>query len=94
MTGVKSSAIMSTLQMVSGAVGTALLVTVMTARAAGLRAVVSPELAQATGLHAAFALAAGIAAVGLVLTFFLRRVVPAGSEANAETGTQAAPASD
>lgn len=88
------SAIMSTLQMVSGAVGTALLVTVMAARAAGLRAVVSPELAQATGLHAAFGLAAGIAAVGLVLTFFLRRVVPAGGEANAETGTQAAPASD
>lgn len=88
------SAIMSTLQMVSGAVGTALLVTVMAARAAGLRAVVSPELAQATGLHAAFALAAGIAAVGLVLTFFLRRVVPAGGEANAETGTQAAPESD
>lgn len=71
------SAIMSTLQMVAGAVGTALLVTVMTARAvttAGPAA--SPALAQAAGLHAAFALAAGIAVLALVLTFFLRRALP------------------
>jgi DHA2 family lincomycin resistance protein-like MFS transporter len=88
------SAVMSTLQMVAGAMGTALLVTVMMGRAASLHAVAAPEAAQIAGLHAAFALAAGIAVVGLVLTFFLRRVVPEGSEANAKTGMQAAPASD
>ncbi|MDX2008085.1 MAG: MDR family MFS transporter [Meiothermus sp.] len=66
------SAVMSTLQMVAGAVGTALLVTVMTARVAAERSA-DPALAQVAGLHAAFAVAAGIGAVALVLSLFLRR---------------------
>lgn len=66
------SALMSTLQMVAGAIGTALLVTVMTNRmAAGSFA--SPQVAQTAGLQAAFALATGIAAVALLLSAFLKR---------------------
>lgn len=82
------SAIMSTLQMVAGAVGTALLVTIMTSRAAGLRAAASPEGAQIAGLHAAFALSAGIALLALLLTLFLRRALPAeAAAAHAEVQT-------
>ena len=71
------SAIMSTLQMVAGAIGTALLVTVMTARVASAQGL-PPELAQVAGLHAAFALAAGIAVLAFALSFFLRRGASAG----------------
>lgn len=88
------SAIMSTLQMVAGAVGTALLVTIMTSRAASLRAVVSPELAQITGLHAAFAVSAGIAVLAVLLSFFLRRRVPGEASAPTHAETHAAFAGD
>src|SRR5690606_1294424 len=74
------SAMMSTLQQVGGAMGVALLVTVMTSRAAALGVTVSPELAQAAGLRAAFAVGAGFAVVATILTLFLRRVEPQESE--------------
>ena len=71
------SAISSTLQQVAGAVGTALLVTVMTTStqvhaAAGAAA---PDALNA-GLHSAFTVAAGIAVLGLILTLFIRRSSP------------------
>jgi DHA2 family lincomycin resistance protein-like MFS transporter len=90
------SAILSTLQMVAGAVGTALLVTVLTARAAALRPVVSPEVAQTAGLHAAFALAAGIAGAALLLTFFLRRTLAEqnGEPTEGERKLRTSPAGD
>lgn len=87
------SAIMSTLQMVAGAVGTALLVTVMTSRAANLGAA-SPQAAQTAGLHAAFALSAGIAALALLLTFFLRRALPSPKATPAHLEAQPAFATD
>ncbi|MBF6595253.1 MAG: DHA2 family efflux MFS transporter permease subunit [Thermaceae bacterium] len=83
------SAIMSTLQMVSGAVGTALLVTVMTTRAVSLRGAVSPELAQISGLQLAFAVATGIAVFAFLLTFFLRRVLPGESDSEGQIGGDA-----
>lgn len=88
------SAIMSTLQQVAGAVGAALLVTIMTTRtASALQQGISPELAQAAGLQRAFAVAVGFAVVALVLTFFLRRALPAEDDASmpadAGAGTEA-----
>src|SRR5690606_36425897 len=70
------SAVMSTLQQVGGAVGVALLVTVMSSRAASLGASVPPEAALAAGVRAAFAVGAVFALVAGVLTVFLRRVEP------------------
>ena len=72
------SAIMSTLQQVAGAVGTALLIGVMTGRAeTALTRGETPVLAQTAGLHAAFMVAALFAVLGLGVTFFLRRTLPA-----------------
>jgi len=89
------SAIMSTLQMVSGAVGTALLVTVMTNRVQSLQGSVSPQLAQISGLQLAFAVATGIAVIAFLLTFFLRRVLPGQGDAEEQTepGKRLQPAS-
>ena len=73
------SAITSTLQQVAGAVGTALLVTIMaTSRQAYLSTVSGGTEMDAlnTGLHSAFAVAAGIAALALLLALFMRRVSP------------------
>jgi DHA2 family lincomycin resistance protein-like MFS transporter len=73
------SAIMSTLQQVAGAVGTALLVTVMTTSTAALQRAnpeLSPVEALNGGLHNVFYIAAGIACISLVLSFFLRRATP------------------
>lgn len=78
------SAVLSTLQQVGGAVGVALLVTVMTVRAAGLGASLAPELAQAAGLRSAFAVGAAFALVASALTLFLRRSVPEESEGSLE----------
>ena len=91
------SAVMSTLQQVAGAVGVALLITIMTNRAAVLARTVSPEVAEAAGVRAAFAVAALFALVGLALTFFLRRALPSEEESGTATETplevgQAAPA--
>ncbi len=70
------SAVMSTLQQVGGAIGVALLVTVMTSRASSLAASVGPELAQAAGLRSAFAVGAAFALVAGILTLFLKRGAP------------------
>ena len=71
------SAILSTLQQVAGAVGTALLITIMSIRnEANLERAMSPEQAQLGGLHAAFTVGAGIALVALFLSFFMRRAQP------------------
>lgn len=87
------SAIMSTLQQVAGAIGTALLITIMTLRSeASLERVATPELAQIAGLHAAFAVATGIAAVALVLAFFLRRTLPTENSAEVQADTELQPA--
>ncbi|WP_407572779.1 MDR family MFS transporter [Deinococcus altitudinis] len=68
------SAILSTLQQVAGAAGTALLVTLMTGRAASLTAQGSlPVPAQVGGLHLAFTVSAVIAATSVVLALFLQR---------------------
>jgi DHA2 family lincomycin resistance protein-like MFS transporter len=80
------SAVMSTLQQVGGAIGVALLVTVMTSRAASFGASVAPELAQAAGLRTAFAVGAGVALVATALTVFLRRVAPDEGEVKSTAG--------
>ena len=67
------SAIMATLQQVAGAAGTALLVTIMAGRTISLVSAGSPNLAaQISGLHAAFAVATGVAVLAVVLSFFLK----------------------
>ncbi len=68
------SAILSTLQQVAGAAGTALLITVMTGRTAALaQQGQALKLAQASGLQAAFGLAAAISVLAVVLAVFMRR---------------------
>ncbi|MFC4453621.1 MDR family MFS transporter [Deinococcus sonorensis] len=67
------SAILSTLQQVAGAAGTALLITLMSARTAALlQDGAAPLLAQTAGLHTAFHVAAGISLLSIVLAVFLR----------------------
>lgn len=78
------SAIISTLQMVAGAVGTALLVTIMSLRGA--------QVAPIAGLQAAFAVAAAIAVLALMLTFFLRRVLPGEEGAPPQASSERQPA--
>jgi DHA2 family lincomycin resistance protein-like MFS transporter len=80
------SAVMSTLQQVGGAIGVALLVTVMTSRAASLGATVAPGLAQAAGLRTAFGVGAVFALAAALLTLLLRRVEPDEGERAAEPG--------
>ncbi|HEU4322783.1 MAG TPA: MDR family MFS transporter [Roseiflexaceae bacterium] len=70
------SAVSSTLQQVAGAIGTALLVTVMTASARAHEASEAPIAALNAGLHSAFTVAAGIAVLALTLTLFIRRSSP------------------
>lgn len=68
------SAILSTLQQVAGAAGTALLVTVMASRAAQLVEAGTPaQVAQGAGLQAAFVVATAISALALIMALFLRR---------------------
>ena len=78
------SAIMSTLQQVAGAIGTAVLVTVLSLRSASLvaRGEVNEVAVLTSGLHAAFAVAAGVAFVLLLLTTLIRRSAPPVDEAN------------
>ena len=68
------SAILSTLQQVAGAAGTALLVALMAGRAASLTAQGRPPLAaQVSGLQLAFTASAMIAAVAVLLALFLKQ---------------------
>jgi len=80
------SAILSTLQQVAGAAGTALLVGLMAGRAARAAGAGSTAVAaQAQGLHTAFAVAAVVAVGAVVCALFLKRTTPvAGPEGSAE----------
>src|SRR5690606_24840236 len=75
------SAAMSTLQQVGGAIGVALLVTIMSSRAASLSASLGPDMALAAGLRSAFAVGAAFALTAGVLSVFLKRTAPEASEA-------------
>lgn len=71
------SAILSTLQQLAGAAGTALFITIMTTRAAWYVESGSSELeAQASGIHEAFLLGTALAVVAAALTFFVKRPAP------------------
>jgi len=77
------SAIVSTLQQVAGAVGTALLVTIMTISSAAylqnITTGITPEIqrdALTAGLHTSFMVATGIAAISFALSLFIRRSSP------------------
>lgn len=71
-----ASAIVNTLQQVSGAAGTALFITLFTVASAAATAS-NPTAALADGVGTAFGVGAAISAVGIVLAFFLRRPTPA-----------------
>lgn len=76
------TAIMNTLQQVAGAIGTALAVSLLTTRqAAYMKAnpgdISNPDYvshAMAVGVSGAFKMAAGMAVVGLIVAFFIKRV--------------------
>jgi MFS transporter, DHA2 family, lincomycin resistance protein len=77
------SAIVSTLQQVAGAVGTALLVTIMSVRSAVYLQNITTDLtaeiqrvALTVGLHTSFWVATGIALIALLLSLFIRRSSP------------------
>lgn len=68
------SAIMSTLQQVAGAVGTAVFITLMTTgAAASAKAGASDLVAQADGVHSAFLWGTGMALVAVVAAFLVRK---------------------
>ena len=73
-----ASAIVNTLQQVSGAAGTALFITLFTVASAAATAG-DQASALADGVGTAFGVGAAISAVGIVLAFFLRRPAPASS---------------
>jgi MFS transporter, DHA2 family, lincomycin resistance protein len=76
------SAILTTLQQVAGAAGTALLVMIMTARADALTAAGSqPVEALNGGIHLAFLVAAAVAVPAIVCAAFLRNPKPAEPDA-------------
>ncbi|MNI52946.1 hypothetical protein D3C73_1077590 [compost metagenome] len=87
------TAIMNTLQQLASAVGTALIVSVMTA---GQKSYIKTHLeaagpdlganSLAAGVHNAFILAACIALVGLVAGFFVRRSTIPGQTPSGQTG--------
>ena len=78
------SAVLSTLQQVAGAAGTALLITVMAGRTAALIGEnVTPALAQSAGLQSAFLVAAGISVLSVVLALLMR---PAPAQAEETEG--------
>jgi MFS transporter, DHA2 family, lincomycin resistance protein len=88
------SAIITTLQQVSGAAGTAVLVMIMAARAAALAASgVARQDALTGGIDIAFKVAAGIAVVAAVCSAFLRnpRPMPLESEPVDALGATSAP---
>ena len=71
------SAILSTLQQLAGAAGTALFITIMTTRAATYAESGSTGLeAQAAGIHEAFLLGTALAVVAMALTFLVKRPAP------------------
>lgn len=80
------SAILTTLQQVAGAAGTALLVAIMAGRMATLiGSGVEPVLAQNGGIHAAFGVGAVVSAGAVVCAVFMRNPKPA---ATADAGVE------
>jgi DHA2 family lincomycin resistance protein-like MFS transporter len=87
------SAIVSTLQQVAGAVGTALLVTIMSVSSStylqnittGITAEIQRD-ALTMGLHTSFLAATGIALLALLLSLFIRRSSPADEGETAQLG--------
>ncbi|WP_374761045.1 MDR family MFS transporter [Microbacterium sp. zg.B185] len=76
------SAIVSTIQQVAGAAGTALFITLMSVGAADAAAAGAGEVtATNAGVHAAFLLGACVATAAVVLAFFVRRPAPTEDEA-------------
>jgi DHA2 family lincomycin resistance protein-like MFS transporter len=76
------SAIMSTLQQVAGAAGTAVFITLMTSgAAASLESGASAVVAQADGVHLAFLWGAGMAIVAVLASFLVKK--PEGPAADA-----------
>ncbi|MFW6695265.1 MDR family MFS transporter [Streptomyces sp. MAR4 CNX-425] len=88
------SSILGTLQQVAAALGTALVVTVMSARAEGLAADgVAPLDAEVSGMKLAFGTAAALAALMIVLAVTLpRRVAGTGDDAHGADKDAGAPA--
>jgi DHA2 family lincomycin resistance protein-like MFS transporter len=83
------SAILTTLQQVAGAAGTALLVAIMSSRMGSLISTgVDPVLAQNGGIRAAFLVGALICAASIVCAVFMRGR-PAAAEADAPTSVGA-----
>ncbi|MCR2764381.1 DHA2 family efflux MFS transporter permease subunit [Microbacterium sp. zg.B48] len=75
------SAIVSTIQQVAGAAGTALFITLMSVGAADAAAAGAGEVtATNAGVHAAFLLGACVATAAVVLAFFVRRPAPTEDE--------------
>lgn len=71
------SAIMSTLQQLAGAAGTALFITILSTRAASeVAAGLDPVAAQAAGVHTAFLWGAGVALLAVATSFLVRRPAP------------------
>jgi MFS transporter, DHA2 family, lincomycin resistance protein len=69
------SAIMSTLQQVAGAVGTAVFITLMTTgAAASLESGANPVVAQADGIHLAFLCGTAMAVVAVAAAFLVKKV--------------------
>jgi MFS transporter, DHA2 family, lincomycin resistance protein len=76
------SAIMSTLQQVAGAVGTAVFITLMTTgAAASLESGANPVVAQADGIHLAFLCGTGMAIVAVAAAFLVKKVESANGDA-------------
>jgi DHA2 family lincomycin resistance protein-like MFS transporter len=75
------SAILSTLQQLAGAAGTAVFITLMTTgTTASLDAGADAITAQADGIHTAFLWGAGMAAIAVAAAFFVRKPVVDGQE--------------
>lgn len=75
------SAIVSTLQQVAGAAGTALFITVMTTRTTSESAAGAPAVdATMTGIHAAFLCGAVISLLAVIASVFIRNVTPPHAE--------------
>ena len=90
------SAILSTLQQVAGAAGVALLVAIMTLRMVAAQAGgADPVTAEVAGLHLAFAVAAGVGALAVVLALSLRKTEAVGAEpgSHGEPGSHDEPSS-
>ncbi|SDK82392.1 MFS transporter, DHA2 family, lincomycin resistance protein [Glycomyces sambucus] len=75
------SAVLTTLQQVAGAAGTAVFITLMTTgTTASLEAGANPVTAQADGIHTAFLWGAGMAVIAVAAAFLVRRPAVDGQE--------------